>query len=181
MSEQVAASSVLVFVGAIALTSVGCGANGGTVPAMAGGAGSGAAGSPSGAAGAGGASGASGGNGASGAALEPGRALPWNQDGFVAADSNPFAIQGPFYFYSDCDPPTGLPCTMPDSALTGPDGKGVVVVVGSATPPERGRPPRRTPGVAQARPWGRGRRGQRCGRWSARRACSPAGPARPGR
>lgn len=117
MSEQVAASSVLVLVGAIALTSVGCGANGGPVPATTGGAGGSAGGSQSGAAGSGGASGASGG------APEPGRALVWDPTGFVAPDANPFAIQGPFYFYSDCEPPTGLPCTTPDAALTGADGK----------------------------------------------------------
>jgi hypothetical protein len=50
-------------------------------------------------------------------------ALVWDAEGFVATDSNPFAIQGPFYSYSDCEPPSGLPCTTPDPSLTGADGK----------------------------------------------------------
>lgn len=114
MSEQVAASLLLVFVSASALTSVGCGAGSGAVPATTGGAGGSVGGS---------ASGASGSGGASGTSPQVGRSLVWDQDGFVAPDGNPFGIQGPFYAYSDCDPPSGLPCTKPDAALTGADGK----------------------------------------------------------
>jgi hypothetical protein len=114
MSEQVAVSSLLRFIGAIALTSLGCGAGDPAVPASNGGAGGSAAGAQSALSGAGGASGGS---------PQVGKALAWDQSGFVAPDANPFAIQGPFYFYSDCDPPSGLPCTKPDAALTGADGK----------------------------------------------------------
>lgn len=64
-----------------------------------------------------------GGGAASGGATPVGTPLSWTADGFVAHDQNPFAIEGPFYFYSDCDPPSGLPCTMPDPSLTGADGK----------------------------------------------------------
>jgi hypothetical protein len=110
MNEHVAASSVWVFVGAaMVLTSVGCGAGEPVASATTGG----AAGSSGAGSGAGGASGSQ----------QLGTALVWDQDGFVAPDANPFAVQGPFYFYSDCDPPSGLPCTKPDAALTGADGK----------------------------------------------------------
>lgn len=114
MNERVPASWVLVFVGASALASTGCGGSDPVRPAAMGGASGGAAGSQSGTPAAGGASGGS---------PQLGRALVWDQDGFVAADANPFAIQGPFYAYSDCEPPSGLPCTKPDAALTGADGK----------------------------------------------------------
>lgn len=63
------------------------------------------------------------GAGAAGGSAAPGVALTWDTGGFVAPDQNPFGIQGPFYFYSDCDPPSGLACTAPDASLTGPDGK----------------------------------------------------------
>lgn len=78
-----------------------------------------------GAAAAGGAtSGNTAGTSAAGASATPaGTALLWDAGGFVAPDTNPFAIQGPFYFYSDCDPPSGLPCTAPDASLLGADGK----------------------------------------------------------
>ncbi|HYQ15139.1 MAG TPA: hypothetical protein VEQ58_05270, partial [Polyangiaceae bacterium] len=69
------------------------------------------------------AAGASGSAGSSGAVTPPGSPITWGADGFVAGASNPYGIEGPFYFYSDCDPPTGLPCTMPDASLTGADGK----------------------------------------------------------
>jgi len=84
----------------------------------------GGAGSSSGASsgGGGGASAGSNGSGAGGGDATS-FALVWDKGGFVAADSNPFGIQGPFYFYSDCDNAGGLPCTMPDPALTGPDSK----------------------------------------------------------
>jgi hypothetical protein len=52
-----------------------------------------------------------------------GTALTWDAGGFVAADTNPFEIRGPFYFYSDCEPASGLPCTTLDATLTGADGK----------------------------------------------------------
>jgi len=114
MNERFAASWVLLLVSANALVSTGCGASDPVRPAATGGAGGGAVGQQSGAPAAGGASGGS---------PQVGRALAWDQDGFVAPDANPFAIQGPFYFYSDCDPPSGLPCTKPDAALTGADAK----------------------------------------------------------
>lgn len=113
MSEQIAASLVLVFVSANALLSLGCGPGDPVRPAETGGVGGSAAGSAS----------AAGSGGVSGGSPQVGRALLWDQDGFVAPDTNPFAIQGPFYSYSDCEPPSGLPCTKPDAALTGADGK----------------------------------------------------------
>jgi len=61
--------------------------------------------------------------GGNGGGPRTGQPLTWDAQGFVASDANPFAIQGPFYAYSDCDPPSGLPCTMPDAELTGADGK----------------------------------------------------------
>lgn len=113
MSEQVAASSVFVFVSAIALTLVGCG-GGDPASATTGGTGGGAGAPPSGSSGSG---------GASPGATPVGSTLVWDETGFVAPDANPFAIQGPFYFYSDCEPSSGLPCTAPDAMLTGADGK----------------------------------------------------------
>lgn len=68
-------------------------------------------------------SGGTGTGGEGGSAPNGGSAITWDAGGFVAPDTNPFKIQGPFYFYSDCDPPSGLPCTQPDAALAGPDGK----------------------------------------------------------
>lgn len=112
MSEQATASSFLIFVCAIALTSLACG---GGVPTSELAAHGGGAGAP--------ANGASGSAGAAGDSPRVGSALVWDQTGFVAPATNPFAIQGPFYFYSDCEPPSGLPCTAPDPALTGADGK----------------------------------------------------------
>lgn len=112
MSEQATASLVLVFVSVNALVSLGCGAGDPVRPAATGGASESVAGSQSGGSG-----------GTSGGSPQVGSALLWDQDGFVAQDANPFAIQGPFYFYSDCEPPSGLPCTKPDAALTGADGK----------------------------------------------------------
>jgi hypothetical protein len=114
MSEQRSARYSLVFVGAIALTSVACGDDNGVVPPGNGGAGGATTGGASG--------GGSGGTSGDGAA-PVGTALSWGADGFIASDSNPFGIQGPFYSYSDCDPPSGLPCTAPDPSLTGADAK----------------------------------------------------------
>ena len=115
MNEQVAARSSLIFVGAfgLALALPACGDTADPVSNGAAGA-SGATSAQSGGSG-------SGGGGAG--ALPPGTPLAWGADGFVAGSSNPYGIQGPFYFYSDCDPPSGLPCTMPDATLTGPDAK----------------------------------------------------------
>lgn len=89
---------------------------------------------PIGVAGAAGAAGAAGSGGAGGmaGAANQGVALTWDAGGFVAPDQNPFGIQGPFYFYSDCDPPSGLACSAPDASLTGPDGKPGWSVSGAA-------------------------------------------------
>lgn len=110
MSEQLRALDGLVFASIFALTSVACGDTDKVVLAAAGGASGTAGSSPGGAAGASG-------------STQTGEALVWGADGFVAPDANPFAIQGPFYSYSDCEPPSGLPCTEPDPSLTGADGK----------------------------------------------------------
>jgi hypothetical protein len=110
MSEQLRALSGLVFASIVALTSLACGDTDSVVPAETAGA-SGSAGSS-----VGGTAGTSG-------SMQAGEALVWDAEGFVASDANPFAIQGPFYSYSDCDPPSGLPCTAPDPSLTGADGK----------------------------------------------------------
>jgi len=114
MYEPLFAVSRRVVVGALALSVLACGqvdpgslaANGGT---------SGSAGSSSNA--------AAGSGGANPGATPPGTPLAWSADGFVASATNPYAIEGPFYAYSDCDPPSGLPCTAPDVTLTGADGK----------------------------------------------------------
>jgi hypothetical protein len=110
MSDQLRAHSALVFASLLALTSVACGDTDDVVTAATGGA------SGSGGSAPGGAAGASG-------SMPPGTALLWGADGFVAPDTNPFAIRGPFYSYSDCEPPSGLACTAPDPSLTGPDAK----------------------------------------------------------
>jgi hypothetical protein len=98
--------------GALALCSSGCDDAGVETPNASAGAGS-AAGSAGGGLG----------GGAGNAGTQPGTALAWSAEGFVARDSNPFFIEGPFYSYSDCEPPSGLPCTTPDPSLTGADGK----------------------------------------------------------
>jgi hypothetical protein len=61
--------------------------------------------------------------GSGGGAAQVSTPIVWDARGFVATDSNPFAMQGPFYSYSDCEPPSGLPCTTPDPSLVGADGK----------------------------------------------------------
>jgi hypothetical protein len=113
MNGQKTARRGLVLVCACALSSAACGGTDDVVSAAAGGA-SGSAGSPL--------SGAAGSAGMNGGAQTAGIPLTWDDDGFVAPD-NPFAIQGPFYSYSDCEPPSGLPCTAPDPSLSGTDAK----------------------------------------------------------
>lgn len=110
MSEQISASCSLVVVSALMLAVVGCGSD--VTPEGSGGTTSGGGGATSNA----------GAPSTSGAATM-GTPLTWDTGGFVSPEANPFAIQGPFYSYSDCDPPSGLPCTMPDASLTGADGK----------------------------------------------------------
>lgn len=118
MREQLARWSRCVLTGAVALVTLGCDDAGSEVPSASAGTGGSAivmGGSASG--------GASGSAGAGGTATTLGTALTWSADGFVAKDTNPFQIEGPFYAYSDCDPPSGLPCTAPDAGITGADGK----------------------------------------------------------
>lgn|GEM_PF-4446325 len=113
MSEPMSAVSRRVVVSAMALQLLGCGGDDVSPP-----------GSTAGAGGSGGtATSMAGTGGTGGAVVSPGTALGWGVDGFVAGDTNPYAIEGPFYSYSDCDPPSGLPCSMPDPALTGADAK----------------------------------------------------------
>jgi hypothetical protein len=102
--------SSLVVASAALLSSVACGDTGGVAAGT-----SGAAGGPQGS--------SAGAGGTGGGSTQASTALVWDAEGFVATASNPFAIQGPFYSYSDCDPPSGLPCTTPDPSLTGADGK----------------------------------------------------------
>lgn len=110
MKERLSGLALLACATALGL--LGCGGVGSQEPAA------------GGSAGAAGASGGLAGMAAvSGSSAQLGTELTWGADGFVAADSNPFAIQGPFYSYSDCEPPTGLPCSAPDATLTGADGK----------------------------------------------------------
>ncbi|HEX2871067.1 MAG TPA: hypothetical protein VHP33_07425 [Polyangiaceae bacterium] len=119
MDDSRSVRGVAVLMCVVSLTSVACGA-GPTKPDDP----SSIAGSSSGHAGASaGTSGAAGSSGGTNAAAPPGTELIWDAEGFVAPDNNAFAIQGPFYAYSDCDPPSGLPCTAPDPALTGADAK----------------------------------------------------------
>jgi hypothetical protein len=113
MSERL--SGLVLLATAIASSMLGCGDPVTEVPPMNGAAGGGAGGGPP--------SEAAGSSGMSGSSPQVGTAITWGADGFVAPDTNPFAIQGPFYSYSDCEPPSGLPCTMPDASLTGADGK----------------------------------------------------------
>ena len=117
MTERSSARSAGIFVDVAALGLelgfLGCSGN--LVPSMSAGGAGGSGGSLQ--------SAASGGGGASAGSTQIGKPLIWDASGFVAADANAFAMQGPFYFYSDCDPPSGLPCTMPDAALIGADAK----------------------------------------------------------
>jgi hypothetical protein len=105
-------SSLIIACAALS-SSVACGTTSGIVEGENGAAGGGAGHSQGGAAGV----------GVAGGATQVSTALVWDADGFVATDSTPFGIEGPFYSYSDCDPPSGLPCSTPDASLTGADGK----------------------------------------------------------
>jgi hypothetical protein len=114
MNEPVLTVSRRVVVSAIALHLFACGGDDTPLPeSTAGAGGSGGAGSSL----------TAGSGGVGGTATTPGTALTWGADGFVAGDTNPYGIEGPFYSYSDCDPPSGLPCSMPDASLTGADAK----------------------------------------------------------
>jgi len=112
MNEERALSWGLVSFAVAVLACTGCGDTNSVVPGSSGGSSS-----------AGGSTSQSGASGASGSSTPSGTALTWDAGGFVAPDANPFKIQGPFYFYSDCEPASGLPCTTPDASLTGADGK----------------------------------------------------------
>lgn len=114
MNEQPLASSRLLCACAFALSVAACSDSIHPVTSGAGGNGTSTAGTS-------GSASAAGSTGSGGAA--PGSALSWDADGFVAAEGNPFSIRGPFYAYSDCEPPSGLPCTAWDASLTGADGK----------------------------------------------------------
>jgi hypothetical protein len=52
-------------------------------------------------------------------------AITWTADGWVDATANAYMIQGPWYSYNDCmnAEPAGLPCTVPEASMTGPDTK----------------------------------------------------------
>jgi hypothetical protein len=113
MSDRIGALSSLVIASVVALSAIACGEPSGPEATAS----AGASGSSSGA------PGASGAGGAGGGPAQEGTPLLWDAQGFVAADRNAFGIQGPFYFYSDCEPASGLPCTAPDPTLTGADGK----------------------------------------------------------
>ncbi|MDF3070511.1 MAG: hypothetical protein K0R38_6112 [Polyangiaceae bacterium] len=118
MREEIARLAGIATASAIALGSLACDDAGTDVPGA--GAGTGGSTVTMGGSSPGGASGAA---GVGGSATPPGTALSWTAEGFVAKDSNPFQIEGPFYAYSDCEPPSGLPCTAPDTTITGADGK----------------------------------------------------------
>lgn len=74
-----------------------------------------------------GGSGGTGATGGSSGAGGTGGASPdvitWDADGWVEGSANTYGIQGPWYSYSDCAnaEPEGLPCTIPDPLLVGPD------------------------------------------------------------
>jgi hypothetical protein len=67
-----------------------------------------------------GGSGATGGTGGTGAGAD---AVTWDATGWVDPGGNAFGIMGPWYSYNDCANamPAGLPCTVPDMGLMGPD------------------------------------------------------------
>jgi hypothetical protein len=50
-------------------------------------------------------------------------AIAWSADGWIEGTENAFGIQGPWYSYNDCMDAmaAGLPCTVPDPGLVGPD------------------------------------------------------------
>jgi hypothetical protein len=70
-----------------------------------------------------GGTGGTGGAGGSGGANPD--AITWTADGWVDPMANSFGIQGPWYSYNDCmnAEPAGLPCTMPETSMMGPDDK----------------------------------------------------------
>lgn len=70
-----------------------------------------------------GGTGATGGTGGSGGASAD--VITWSDMGWVQGDTNAFGIQGPWYSYNDCmnAEPAGLPCTVPEASMTGPDTK----------------------------------------------------------
>lgn len=117
MKEQCPALSGVVLSCVLSMVSLACDDAGSNVSSASGGAPSVVS------AGGGGNGGAQAGGAAGGGGLPPGTALSWSATGFVAKDANPFGLEGPFYSYNDCDPPSGLPCTMADPGLLGPDGK----------------------------------------------------------
>jgi hypothetical protein len=49
--------------------------------------------------------------------------LTWDIGGYIAENANSFGIQGSWFFETDCADAMlkGLPCTMPDPSLSGPD------------------------------------------------------------
>jgi hypothetical protein len=99
----------------------GSGATGGTGTAGGGQAGSTSAGGTGGtAAGAGGSAGDAEG-GEAGAPNDD--TIRWDAGGFISAGSNAAGIQGSWFFETDCTGATlaGLPCTVPNPALVGPD------------------------------------------------------------
>lgn len=81
-----------------------------------------------------GAGGATGGAGASGAGAagatgsDAGTQVTWTDMGWIG--DNPFDISGSWYSYDDCADAAGLPCTMRDASMTGPDMKTGWQVVG---------------------------------------------------
>jgi len=70
-------------------------------------------------------SGGTGGTGSGGGAGASADAVTWDATGWIQGDSNPFGIQGPWYAYNDCMDamPIGLPCTVPEPTMIGPDSK----------------------------------------------------------
>jgi len=71
----------------------------------------------------GGGAGSGGGGGA--AQVSDGLSIGWNDQGVISSDTNEFGIQGTWFFETDCADaaPEGLPCTVPDATLVGPDGQ----------------------------------------------------------
>jgi hypothetical protein len=123
MREQCTARSGVVLSCVLSLGSAACDDAGSNLTAASGGTTSVVGTAGGGVAGAQVAGGGTGGAAPSVGGSPPGTALSWTATGFVAKDSNPFGLEGPFYFYNDCDPPSGLACTTPDPLLVGPDGK----------------------------------------------------------
>lgn len=60
--------------------------------------------------------------------IEPvltGLEVTWDASGVIHPDQNAFSIDGAWYYADDCESAAtvGLPCTEPDPALVGPDGR----------------------------------------------------------